>query len=75
MLMNTMVKCVKDEKRLSLVKEMNLRTNREIIFKHIIKNGKIHKAMERELYVYQTFVLRYFLCIIYSSNNCEVILF
>lgn len=61
MLMNTMVKCVKDEKRLSLIKEMNLRTNREIIFKHIIKNGKIDKRMERELYVYQTLLLRYFL--------------
>lgn len=60
MLINTIVRVVDDDKKMQLIKEMNLSTNRKTIFDHIIKlESNIDEAMAHELYVYQTYVLRF----------------
>lgn len=54
-----MVKAVQGDKKLELIKEMDKKTNKSIIYNCIIKNDttEIDKATSRELYLYQWIIL------------------
>ncbi|XP_060526896.1 engulfment and cell motility protein 2-like isoform X2 [Cylas formicarius] len=56
LLINTIIKCCKGDKKVALIKEMNLRKNRENVYKHIILKGDLERNMEHELYVLQTYI-------------------
>lgn len=58
MLINAMVKSVKGEKQIQYIKELNKRGNKGFIFAKVIQKGNVDRLMARELYVYQTYVLR-----------------
>ncbi|CAG9768633.1 unnamed protein product [Ceutorhynchus assimilis] len=61
LLINTIIKGCKGEKKLQLIKEMNYRRTRENIYNNIINtDDKLDKNMEHELYVLQTYLLSLF---------------
>ncbi|RZC38045.1 hypothetical protein BDFB_012498 [Asbolus verrucosus] len=59
LVINAIVRCCKGEKRQQLIKEINLKQNRETISQYIIAANNVDKPMARELYIYQTFLLRH----------------
>lgn len=58
LVINSMIKCCKGEKRQQFIKEINQKSCREAIYQHIISRGNIERDMGRELYTYQTYLLR-----------------
>ncbi|KAJ8920454.1 hypothetical protein NQ315_005322 [Exocentrus adspersus] len=57
LLINTIIKLSKGAQRQQLIKEMNLKQNRDSIYRHIIVPGGLEKNIEHELYVLQTYLL------------------
>lgn len=60
LLINTIIRICKGERKMKLIREMNLRKTRENIYSNIIKEGSVDKSMEHELYVLQTYLLSLF---------------
>lgn len=42
-----------------MIKEINIRANRESVYQNIIVSNTVDKAMARELYIFQTYLLRW----------------
>lgn len=60
MLINAIIKFLKGEKQVEMIKELGKNKNREYIFNHVINNKKtVSSTMAHELYVSQTYLLRY----------------
>ncbi|XP_018580043.1 engulfment and cell motility protein 1 isoform X2 [Anoplophora glabripennis] len=57
LLINTIIKLCKGVKKQQLIKEMNLKQNRDSIYRYIIVPGGLEKNTEHELYVLQTYLL------------------
>lgn len=57
-LVNAMVRAVQGDKRTQLIKEMDLKANKAIIYSFVIEVGPVDKILANELYVYQSFLLR-----------------
>ncbi|KAJ8954982.1 hypothetical protein NQ318_000413 [Aromia moschata] len=57
LLINTIIRLCKGDKKLQLIKEMNLRQNRDNIYKYVILPGNLDRNTEHELYVLQTYLL------------------
>lgn len=60
LLINTLIRVCKGDRRLKLIKEMNQSKNRENIYNYIIVKGNLDRKMEHELYVLQTYLLSLF---------------
>lgn len=58
LLINTIIRLCKGEQKLQFIKEMNLKQNRDNIYKHIISRNDLDRNTEHELYVLQTYILR-----------------
>ncbi|XP_050295202.1 engulfment and cell motility protein 1-like [Anthonomus grandis grandis] len=59
-LINTLIKISDHQKRRELIKEMNLKQNRENMYHHIIMERNYGKDMEHELYILQFYLLSLF---------------
>ncbi|XP_066144082.1 engulfment and cell motility protein 2-like isoform X1 [Euwallacea fornicatus] len=71
LLINTMIKVSKGEKRSQLIKQMNIRKTRENIYNFIIMEGNFDRNMEHELYVLQTYLLSLFAEALHSKINLD----
>lgn len=59
LLINTIIRICKTDHRMQYIKEMNLKQNRDFIYKYIISRINLDRNIEHELYVLQTYLLRY----------------
>ncbi|KAH1019193.1 hypothetical protein HUJ04_009047 [Dendroctonus ponderosae] len=71
LLINTIIRICKGEKKTKLIREMNLRKTRENIYSNIIKEGSLDKSMEHELYVLQTHLLSLFSEALHSKISLD----
>lgn len=60
LLINTIIKVCKSDKKEQIIKQLNQKKTRANIYDHIIERGDLSKKMEHELYVLQTYLLNLF---------------
>lgn len=58
LLINTMIRLCNGDTKIKYIKEMNLKQNKEYIFRKIIVGNNLDADMEHQLYVLQTYIFR-----------------